>query len=155
LPWQTAPPPVIGLADAIIGLCDTLAGQSPRAMNKKEIAMRIRQLREERGLRQEDVARVLGIKQPAYCDLESGSTTFTAVALDKLAEFYGLGLDEFLRPGQPVLNMQDHASHGYNVIHSQTINGTSEELTKRLVEVLDANARALEKLSELLGRRGV
>lgn len=124
-------------------------------MNKKEIAMRIRQLREERGLRQEDVARVLGIKQPAYCDLESGSTTFTAVALDKLAEFYGLSLDEFLRPGQPVLNMHDQASQGYNVIYSQTINGMSDDISRRLVEVLEANARALEKLAEVLGKKGV
>lgn len=117
--------------------------------------MRIRQLREERGLRQEDVARVLGIKQPAYCDLESGSTTFTAVALDKLAEFYGLSLDEFLRPGQPVLNMHDQASQGYNVIYSQTINGMSDDISRRLVEVLEANARALEKLAEVLGKKGV
>jgi transcriptional regulator with XRE-family HTH domain len=121
--------------------------------NKKEIAMRIRQLREERGLRQEDVAGVLGIKQPAYCDLESGSTTFTAVALDKLAELYGLSLDEFLRPGQPVLNMHDHSSQGFNVVHSQTIHGFSDDVSRRLVEVLDANARALEKLAEVLGRK--
>jgi transcriptional regulator with XRE-family HTH domain len=122
-------------------------------MNKKEIAMRIRQLREERGLRQEDVARVLGIKQPAYCDLENGSTAFTAVALDKLAEFYGLSLDEFLRPGQPVLNMHDHSTNGFNAYHMQHQHGMNEELSKRLVEVLDANARALEKLAELLGKR--
>jgi len=122
-------------------------------MNKKEIAMRIRQLREERGLRQEDVARVLGIKQPAYCDLESGSTTFTAVALDKLAEFYGLSLDEFLRPGQPVLNMHDQSTNGFNAYHMQHQHGMSEEVTKRFLEVLEANARALEKLAEVLGRR--
>lgn len=119
-------------------------------MNKKEIAMRIRHLREERGLRQEDVARVLGIKQPAYCDLEGGNSAFTAVALDKLAEFYGLSLDEFLRGGQPVLNMQDNATHGYidNVIHAQNFHGASEELMRRSVDALAAIAIALEKLSE-------
>jgi transcriptional regulator with XRE-family HTH domain len=130
-----------------------LGGPIMHAMNKKEIAMRIRQLREERGLRQEDVAGVLGIKQPAYCDLENGSTTFTAVAMDKLAEFYGLSLDEFLRPGQPVLNMHDHSSNGFNAYHMQHRHGMSEEVTKRFLEVLDANARALEKLAEVLGKR--
>lgn len=54
-------------------------------MNRKEIAMRIKQLREDRGLHQKEVAAVLGIGQPAYCDLENGHTAFTAVALDKLA----------------------------------------------------------------------
>jgi hypothetical protein len=31
--------------------------------------------------------------------------------------------------------------------------GMSEEVTKRFLEVLDANARALEKLAEVLGRK--
>ncbi len=113
--------------------------------------MRIRKLREERTLRQEDVARVLGIGQPAYCALESGSTTVTAEALYKLAKFYGLSLDELLLPGQPVPNMHDVPSNGFNTGGMQQ-HGMSEQLTRRLVEVLEANARALERLAEMLGR---
>jgi transcriptional regulator with XRE-family HTH domain len=64
-------------------------------MNKKEIAMRIKQLREDHHLHQKEVAAVLGISQSAYSDLENGHTAFTAVALDKLAEFYGKALTSF------------------------------------------------------------
>jgi hypothetical protein len=62
-------------------------------------------------------------------------------------------LDEFLHPGQPVLNMHDHSSNGFNAYHMQHQHGMSEEVTKRLIELLDANTRALEKLTELLAKR--
>lgn len=67
--------------------------------------MRIRTLREERNLHQKEVAAVLGISQPAYSDLENGHTMFTAIALDKLADFYEMGLDELLRQNGATLNM--------------------------------------------------
>ncbi len=130
-------------------------------MNKKEIGMRLQQLRNDRHLHQKEVATVLGISPSAYCDRENGHVMLSAVEMDKLAAFYEMGLDEFLRAGQPVLNMQDHASHGYNVIHSQTVTGASDDVMKRFIDVLDANAKAMEKLAEqqarmveLLSRKG-
>lgn len=132
-------------------------------MNKKEIGMRLQQLRNDRHLQQKEVAAVLGISPSAYCDRENGHVMLSAVEMDKLAGFYEMSLDEFLRAGQPVLNMQDHASHGYidNVIHAQNFHGAGEEVMKRFIDALDANAKALEKLAEqqvrmveLLSRKG-
>ena len=74
--------------------------------------MRIKQLREDRDLHQKEVVAVLGLSTSAYCDLENGHTTFTAVALDKLATFYGLTVDEFLHADKAVLHMNEHSSHG-------------------------------------------
>lgn len=62
-------------------------------MNKKELASRIKELREDRHVPQKEVAAALGISQTAYCDRENGHTAFTAVELDKLAEFHGKTLD--------------------------------------------------------------
>lgn len=121
-------------------------------MNKKEIGMRIKQLREERGLHQKEVGAVLGIGQPAYCDLENGHTAFTAVALDKLAEFYGLTLNEFLHADKAVLNMNDHSSQGYNAYHMQHQHGVSEDTMKKFLEALVANTSTLEKLAEQQAR---
>ncbi|MCB0757498.1 MAG: helix-turn-helix transcriptional regulator [Flavobacteriales bacterium] len=131
-------------------------------MNKKQIAMRIRQLREERNLTQKDVADVLGIHQPAYCAKERGDTSFTAVDLDKLAVFYNLSLDELLRADQPVLNMYENkVANGYNVIHTQNQQGISAELFNRLCDIMENNAIVLKdiaaqhaKLIELLARAG-
>ena len=121
-------------------------------MNKKEIAMRIKKLREQRGLPQKEVAAVLGLSTSAYCDLENGHTTFTAVALDKLASFYGLTLDEFLHADKAVMHMNDHASHGFNAYHMQHQHGVSEETMKKFLEALVANTNALERLVEKQGQ---
>lgn len=123
-------------------------------MNKKEIAMRITQLRVDRGLHQKEVPAVLGLGQSAYCDRENGHTAFTAVELDKLAEFHGKTLDELLHADRSVLNMHEHSSHGYidNVIHAQNIHGVSEDTIKKFLEAIVANTCTLEKLFEQQGR---
>lgn len=117
--------------------------------------MRIRDLRMRRKLTQDEVAEVLGLKQPAYCDLENGISAFKAVHLDKLAGFYGLSLDELLHGDQPTLNMCDNASHGYLQSHVQ--NTTSEELLKRICDLLETNTSVIRELAVLishLNRRG-
>ncbi|MBK9176275.1 MAG: helix-turn-helix transcriptional regulator [Flavobacteriales bacterium] len=117
-------------------------------MNKKVMALRLRELREHRGLKQEDLAEVLGIRQPAYSELESGHTTLTAEHVVKLAEFYGMTLDQFLQADQPILNMQDHASHGYNVIHTQNHHGVSEQAFERFTAVLEGNTAVLKSIAD-------
>lgn len=110
--------------------------------------MRMLKLREERGLSQEEVAEVLGIKQPAYSELESGTTKLTADYLDRLSKFYGMSMDEFLRADQPVLNMHDHASHGYNVIHTQNQNGLSKDQFKQICDILEGYAAVLRDIAK-------
>lgn len=117
-------------------------------MNKKEIAMRIKDLREKRGLHQKEVAAVLGISQSAYSDWENGHTAFTAVALDRLAEFYGVTLDEFLHADRAVMHMNDHSSNGFNAYHMQHQHGVNEETMQKFLDVLSANTQALETLAE-------
>lgn len=119
-------------------------------MDNKEIGLRLKKLREDRGLHQKEVAAVLGIVQSAYCDRENGHTAFTAVELDKLAEFHGKTLDELLRADKSVLNMQPHSSHGYidNVIHAQNFHGVTEETMKQFVEALTANTKAIEGIAD-------
>lgn len=119
-------------------------------MNNKEIGLRLKKLREDRGLHQKEVAAVLGIVQSAYCDRENGHTAFTAVELDRLAEFHGKTLDDLLHADRSVLNMHEHSSHGYidNVIHAQNINGVSEDTVKKLFDLFATAMTALEKISE-------
>ncbi|MCC6656227.1 MAG: hypothetical protein IT231_13790, partial [Flavobacteriales bacterium] len=47
----------------------------------------------------------------------------------------------------------DHSSNGYNVIHSQTVNGLSDELMQRFIDVMATNAAALEKLATVLSSK--
>lgn len=120
-------------------------------MNKKEIGLRLKELREERGLHQKEVAAVLGVSQPAYCDMENGHTAFKAVDLDKLAEYYGKSLDELLRGDKYVLHMHDQSSNGTSV-HNEYKHGVSEELLARVCDLLETNAAVSKELAVLLAR---
>lgn len=54
---------------------------------------RIRDLRNDRGLTQEDVANILNVKQNTYSQYEIGVVNFPLDAVVKLAEYYGVSVD--------------------------------------------------------------
>jgi transcriptional regulator with XRE-family HTH domain len=54
---------------------------------------RIRDLRNDRGLTQEDVAKVLNVKQNTYSQYEIGVVNFPLDAVVRLAEYYGVSMD--------------------------------------------------------------
>lgn len=57
---------------------------------------RLRDLREDKDLRQEDVAKILGISQTVYSRYERGYQTIPVVHLLRLADFYGVTTDYIL-----------------------------------------------------------
>ncbi len=57
---------------------------------------RLRDLREDKDLRQEDVAEILGISQTVYSRYERGFQTIPVVHLLKLADFYQVSTDYIL-----------------------------------------------------------
>jgi len=54
---------------------------------------RIRELRENMGLRQIDIARETGIDQKTLSNYETGKTNPDSYALIKLADFFGVSID--------------------------------------------------------------
>lgn len=57
---------------------------------------RIRELREDRDLRQIDVAKQVGIDQRTLSNYENGTTNPDSFAIIKLAEFFGVTCDYLL-----------------------------------------------------------
>lgn len=57
---------------------------------------RIINLRNERGLKYEDVALFLGLEKTLYFRREKGQLNFTIVELKKLAILYGVSLDSLI-----------------------------------------------------------
>ena len=57
---------------------------------------RLRDLREDKDLRQEDVAEILRISQTVYSRYERGFQTIPVVHLLKLADFYQVSTDYIL-----------------------------------------------------------
>ena len=61
---------------------------------------RIRDLREEHDLTQQQVADAIGITQRKYSYVETGQQQLTADILIKLADFYDVSIDYILRQTQ-------------------------------------------------------
>ena len=56
----------------------------------------IRNLREDRDLKQKDLAAMLNVSQNTYSQYETGVIEMTASTLIKLADFYGVSVDFLL-----------------------------------------------------------
>lgn len=56
----------------------------------------IRNLREDRDLKQKDLAALLNVSQNTYSQYETGVIEITASTLIKLADFYGVSVDFLL-----------------------------------------------------------
>lgn len=57
---------------------------------------KIRELREDRDLKQREVAEYLNVSQNTYSQYENGVISLTAETLVKLAEFYKVSVDYLL-----------------------------------------------------------
>ena len=57
---------------------------------------RIRDLREDRDLKQKEVAAMLGMSQTGYSKYETGENDIPTQVLIKLADFYGTSIDYLL-----------------------------------------------------------
>ena len=62
----------------------------------RTIQQRFIYLREVHELKQQDVAKALGVSRSAYANYESGFRTPDIGTLTKLADFYGISLDELV-----------------------------------------------------------
>ena len=62
---------------------------------------RLRDLREDRDLKQTDIAQMLGIHQTVYSRYERGYQTIPLEHLVKLAEFYQVSVDDLLENWKP------------------------------------------------------
>ncbi len=57
---------------------------------------RLRDLREDRDLKQKDMAQLLRVHQTTYSDYELGELNIPVSALHTLADFYGVSVDYLL-----------------------------------------------------------
>ncbi len=57
---------------------------------------RLRDLREDRDLKQKDLAQLLQVHQTTYSDYEPGELNIPVAVLHRLADFYGVSIDYLL-----------------------------------------------------------
>ena len=56
----------------------------------------LRAIREDRDIKQKDIAKVLNVSQNTYSQYETGVISITAEVLIKLADFYNVSIDYIL-----------------------------------------------------------
>ena len=86
---------------------------------------RIRELREDRDLRQSDVSQITGIDQRTLSNYETGKTNPDSFAIIKLAEFYEVSTDYLL------------GVSNYNYYNSQHILKEISDIQSRLNNLYD------------------
>lgn len=76
------------------------SGYEPSAAEvalRAAIAPRIKRLREEAEANQDDVAKAIGVTQPALSNYENGRRTPPLLTIVNLARYFGVGVDELVR----------------------------------------------------------
>ncbi len=81
----------------------TLLDLDPRVLGQ-----RIAEARKARGKTQEEVAEFLGCSRPTYIAVEKGDRAVKPDEIIKLASFFGRKVNELVRPGEPVTDLQPH-----------------------------------------------
>ncbi|MBQ8860428.1 MAG: helix-turn-helix transcriptional regulator [Ruminococcus sp.] len=65
----------------------------------------MRNIREDRDIKQKDIAKILNVSQNTYSQYETGVISLTAEILIKLSDFYDVSIDYLLdRTNNPKLN---------------------------------------------------
>lgn len=112
-------------------------------MNKNNIANRIKELREQAHLRQNQVAAYLGVDQSYLSKIETGERAISVEQLERLSELYGCALEVFENPDievcpiQFALRAKDVTIEDMNII--ATINHIAAN-SKYMAKLLGGNA---------------
>ena len=72
------------------------------------LGQRIIEARKARGKTQEEVAGFLGYSRPTYIAIEKGERPLKPDEIIALASFFGRKVNELVRPGEPVTDLQPH-----------------------------------------------
>lgn len=56
----------------------------------------LRSIREDKDIKQKDIARILNVSQNTYSQYETGVISLTAEVLIKLSDYYGVSIDFLL-----------------------------------------------------------
>lgn len=74
---------------------------------------KIKELRTQKGLSQEQVAKAIGVSRPTYTAIEVGKQKLDLEEAQKLAKFFGIGVDELVSGNIPNIDKYKHMILSY------------------------------------------
>ncbi len=60
------------------------------------IGITIRKIREEKAVKQQEIADIIGMHRSNYSKIESGQRDISVEALDKIAKYFGMTIDQII-----------------------------------------------------------
>ena len=66
------------------------------------VGANIKRLRKQRGIKQHEIAALLGMHRSNYSKVESEQRELSIASLDKIADFFGMTMDEIVHMGSSV-----------------------------------------------------
>jgi transcriptional regulator with XRE-family HTH domain len=66
------------------------------------VGINIRRLRENRGVKQSEIADLIGMHCSNYSKIENGQREISVVAVDKIAQFFNISIDELVHLGEDI-----------------------------------------------------
>lgn len=77
-------------------------------LDPKVLGQRLADARKARGVTQEDASQHLGCSRPTLIAIEKGSRPAKPAEIISLADLYGRKVNELVRPGEPLTDLQPH-----------------------------------------------
>ncbi|MBF0217786.1 MAG: DUF4065 domain-containing protein [Candidatus Omnitrophica bacterium] len=69
-------------------------------ITKHKLAEKVKKLREEMGLSQEDLSKKLGVQRPIISNMESGQREISSIELGEIAKIFEVSVDDLLSDGR-------------------------------------------------------
>ena len=63
------------------------------------IGQNVKRLREDRGIKQNEIADLIGMHRSNYSKIENGQREISIVAIDKIASYFNISIDELVHMG--------------------------------------------------------
>jgi transcriptional regulator with XRE-family HTH domain len=107
------------------------------------IGNKLKELRKQKGLSQEQVSEVLKISQSAYARIEKGESGSWAMHLNKIAELYEVTPEDIVKNETITVNSNQQGGQSTNAV---IIN----QLSEKLIEQYEARLKEKDELINLL-----
>ncbi len=78
-----------------------------------DIGLNIKRLREDRGIKQSEIADLIGMHRSNYSKIENGQRDISLAAVDKIARFFNITIDELVHLGTDIpkeVSLEDKTS---------------------------------------------
>jgi transcriptional regulator with XRE-family HTH domain len=120
-----------------------------------KVGENIRKIREIKGIKQDDLASMLGITQAAYSKIERNETDLTLPRLSQIAEKLGVKEEDILfwDPSAIFNNSTVHSYNNFGTFYNQGLADKERDLYEKLLAAKDQESLALQKTIKLLESR--